>query len=118
MHKLLSSGSDKKDYYYLYEKTTCDALGQELNSFFEKRNYRLEEGTNTNGVYGTGNAFLRFLFGGFVKRNKFKIEIVATADRVRLSVREGMSGFSGGAIGRSRMTSELKKITEEIKTNL
>lgn len=118
MSKLISSGSENNEYYYLYENTTIDSLAQQVHSFFQNEGYKLEEGNVQNGVYGTGSAFLRFLLGGFVKRNKFKIEIEENANRVRLSVRGAMSGFSGGLLGRSKMKNELRKITDKIKTNL
>ena len=113
--ELVSSGVYGNEHYYIYEKTTIDEVGQRLNSFFEGERYRLEKGTSQNGVYGTGNAFLRAICGALVKRYKFKVEIKVNDDNVRLSVRGAMSGFSGGLVGKSQMGRELKRITENIK---
>ena len=115
--ELVSSGIYGNEHYYIYEKTTIDEVGQRTHSFFEGERYRLEKGTNLNGIYGTGNAFLRALLGALVKRYKFNIEIKENDGNIRLSVRGAMSGFSGGLVGKSQMGRELKRITDNLKLN-
>ncbi|MBN1348497.1 hypothetical protein JXJ21_03745 [candidate division KSB1 bacterium] len=118
MSKLATSGQDGKEYFYLFENTTPVALGQEVNTFFQKLGYKLEEGTNQFGIYGTGSPVLRVLFGAFAKRYKFNVAIRENAKQVKLTINEAMSGYSGGLIGKSKMKKEFQKITEAIKTNL
>lgn len=46
-----------------------------IKNFFENANYRLEEGTPTNAIYGTGSTLKRLLIGWMAFRYKFKVEI-------------------------------------------
>jgi hypothetical protein len=51
-----------------------------IKNFFENANYRLEEGTPTNAIYGTGSGFKRLLIGWMAFRYKFKVEIYSNEE--------------------------------------
>ena len=116
--KLVSGNMQGQDYVYLYENTNVNELTGKVASFFQKEGYKLEQGTPQNGVYGTGNAVARFFFGAFVKRSKFIVNINQQGDQVRLAIRKGMTGFSGGLIGSSSMGNEYNRIIHNIKVSV
>lgn len=86
--------------------------------FFVQQRYRLEAGTASDAVYGIGNDYLRILFGAFVKRYKFKIQVIPEGTGSRVYVTKGMSGAMGGAIGYSKMKKEHKRIREALELEL
>ena len=86
--------------------------------FFLAEGYRLESGDVRDGTYGIGNNVLRLLFGAFVKRYKFKVQVVAVGDGSNVLVSKGMSGVMGGAIGYAKMKKELVRIREGLQTTL
>ncbi|MFA0833905.1 MAG: hypothetical protein ACC609_07840 [Methanobacterium formicicum] len=51
-----------------------------IKNIFENANYRLEEGTPTNAIYGTGSTLKRLLIGWMAFRYKFKVEIYSNEE--------------------------------------
>lgn len=109
--------SDPNQWCVIYHSNVMD-VADRVASYFAKEGYRLESGTATDGHYGIGNNFLRILFGAFVKRYKFHVQISAEGDKSRLSIDKGMSGAMGGAIGYSKMKKELTRIRAGVQTEL
>lgn len=98
-----------------YKGTSVNELADKVQTMFMNDKYKLESGTKIEGIYGTGNAILRILFGAFVKRYKFQIKIYEEGENVKLEFSKAMSGFSGGAIGVSKLNKEIKKIIAKLK---
>ena len=95
-----------------------DAAAQAVQDFFVAEGYRLESGQLHDAVYGIGSDMMRFLLGGFVKRNKFKVQIRPSGDGSSVSVEKGMAGVMGGALGYSKMKKELARIRESLENAL
>lgn len=86
-------------------------VSEAVSNMFVGQGYKLEEGTKLDGIYGIGSAAGRFWGGGFVKRYKFSIKIFTTPDNGTLiHYEKAMSGFSGGAIGVSKMNKEFDRV--------
>ncbi len=94
--------------------STTEAVEQ----FFLSEKYRLEDGTPADGTYGIGNNLLRILFGAFVKRYKFKVNVVPSGNGCLVYVEKGMSGVMGGAIGYAKMKKELARIRLGVQNSL
>lgn len=94
----------------------CDAksAAKALETFFVERGYRLEEGTTMAGSYGIGSKVAAILLGAMVRRFRFDIRITSNGEATRIDLNKGMTGFSGGLIGISRMKKELAQLTADL----
>ncbi len=114
--KLISYDETKTGASYLFENTDKESIASSVEEFFKREQYKLEEGTPDDGVYGIGSPALRALFGGLVKRYKFKITILEEAGNVRMSLDKAMSGALGGALGYSKMNKEHARVAAGLKS--
>ena len=114
--KLIAFDETAKGVSYLFENTDRESLASSVAEFFGKEQYKLEEGTPDDGIYGTGSAALRALFGGLVKRYKFRVTIREESGNVRMSVDKAMSGALGGALGYSKMKKEYGRLVSGLKS--
>ena len=86
-------------------------VSETIYNLFVGQNYKLEEGTKLDGIYGIGSTAGRIIAGGFVKRNKFSIKLFTTPDGGTLiHFDKAMSGFSGGVIGVTKMNKEFDRV--------
>lgn len=96
--------------------TSCQSPGEladKVSARFQARGYRLEEGTNMDGVYANGSAAARVLVGGFAKRNKFSVKIMQQQDgKCTVILDKAMSGAMGGMIGVSKMNKEYNEVQQ------
>ncbi len=88
------------------------AVTTALAAFFASEGYRLEEGTAANGAYGKGSPLKRLLLGSLAKRYKFSVNVTSADTTVEVAIGRGMSGTSGGLMGRSQMKKELERIAD------
>lgn len=99
-----------------YTRITKDELGAKIADFFTREGYKLEAGLPTSGVYGKGSTFWRILFGAFVKRYKFAVQIKEVAEgQMQLLLTKEMSGISGGIWGLNQMKTEHKRLANELR---
>ena len=87
-----------------------NAAAAAVEGYFVSEGYRLEDGNAYDATYGIGNNLMRILFGAFVKRFKFKVQIIAEGSGSFVTVEKGMSGMMGGAIGYAKMKKELARV--------
>jgi hypothetical protein len=99
---------------------SCDfgTAATNIAQFFQANGFRLEEGTSAAGVYGKGNKVARAFLGGWVRREKFDVNIVAQEGSVAVRVSSAMSGWSGSAVGRTREKKARKVIAESLRAFL
>ncbi|NOQ21848.1 MAG: hypothetical protein GQ565_04245 [Candidatus Aegiribacteria sp.] len=97
---------------------SIDETARNVANIFFEEGYQLDSGTPVNGVYATGSSLCRFLLGGFAKRYKFNINIYSNAQNTTLVFSSGMTGFSGGLLGVSRMKTETERIMNIFKHKL
>ena len=116
--RLVSCVPDKEGAKYFVQGTTPGRLAADVAEFFDDQGYRLETGTRVDGVFGKGSDVLRVLFGGFVKRCKFRVEIEAQQLSVRLTLSKAMTGWMGGAMGASQMKRETTRLVEALERHL
>ncbi len=114
--KLVSFDETKKGASYLFENTNKESVASSVAEFFGKEQYKLEEGTPDDGIYGIGSSALRAILGGLVKRNKFKVTIQEESGNVRMSLDKAMSGALGGALGYSKMKKEYNRVASGLKS--
>lgn len=114
--KLISFDETKTGASYLFENTNKESVVNSVAEFFGKEQYKLEEGTPDEGIYGTGSAALRAILGGFIKRNKFKITILEESGNVRMSLDKAMSGAMGGVVGHNKMKKEFNRLAAGLKS--
>lgn len=91
-----------------------------IKNMFEDANYRLEEGTPTNGIYGTGSALARLLVGYMALRYRFKIEIYSDNDNTFLKISRAIHNwsviiFSGFVYGNALYNDTFKGIVDVLK---
>jgi hypothetical protein len=112
----LSNFQETNDGAVLYfTGTTINETAEKIKNLFIGQGYKLEEGTFINAVYGIGNATLRILFGAFVKRYKFRIDVTLRNELVTVEFNKAMSGLSGGVIGMSKLKKEKLRLIELLK---
>ena len=101
--------------WFAQTELDTDTAARATQDFFLAEGYRLEAGDLHNAVYGIGSNVMRILLGGFVKRNKFKVQIVPAGAGSNVLVDKGMSGMMGGALGYAKMKKELARIREGVQ---
>jgi hypothetical protein len=104
-------------YIFTYQNITKEELANRVDAFFiQQEGYRLEGGAKGSAIYGKGSTFWRILFGAFVKRYKFSIQVKALENgNVSLQLNKEMSGISGGVWGWSQMNKEHIRVAEALK---
>jgi hypothetical protein len=86
-------------------------VSEAVYNMFVQEQYKLEEGTKIDGIYGIGSAAGRFLGGGFVTRNKFSIKLFTTPEGGTLiHFEKAMTGMGGGIIGMAKINNEYNRI--------
>lgn len=100
---------------FWYSETDEKSLANAVNTMFTSEGYKLEEGTDSNGTYGKGSAGMRMILGGFAERQKFSISITGEDAMQKLQFSTGMSGLSGGALGKSKTEREFSRLTQKFK---
>jgi hypothetical protein len=70
-----------------------------------------------NGIWGTGNAFLRALFGGMIKRHKFQLTTEGPPSSTTLKLSNVMSRLVGGLIGHTQMKKEASALAQGLKAH-
>jgi len=113
--KLVEFNESDDGIVFVLQAASTEQIANEVAGYFKSREYRLEEGTELNGIWGTGSALLRALFGGMVKRYKFKLTIEGDASRPTLRMSNAMSGASGGLIGYGQMKKEANALGQGLK---
>ncbi len=114
--KLISFDETPEGASYLFGNTDRESVARSVAEFFGKEQYKLEEGTSEDGIYGTGSPALRAIFGGLVKRYKFKVTINEESGNVRMSVNKAMSGALGGVLGYQKMKKEHTRVVTGLKS--
>lgn len=95
-------------------------LSTTIKNMFEDANYRLEEGTPTDGIYGTGSALARLVVGYMALRYRFKIEIYSDKDNTFLKISRAIPNwsviiFSGLVYGNALYNDTFKGIIDVLK---
>jgi hypothetical protein len=104
-----------KAHYFTYGNTTPEVVARELANFMQREGYKLETGDFYRGTYGIGSTIMRILFGAFVKRYTFDFAMQPSGNAVVLEFKKGMTGWSGGVIGLSKMNSEFKRMSANLR---
>jgi hypothetical protein len=115
MVKLVNFNDSDDGVVFVLQAASTEQLANEISHYFRSREYRLESGTALNGIWGAGNAFLRALFGGMIKRHKFEVTSEGPASSTRLKVTNRMGRASGGLIGLGPMNQEASAIAQGLK---
>jgi len=100
---------------YVFKNTNKDALGDKINEYLIKEGYQIEQGNKVIGVYGKGNKVMRILFGAFVKRFEWHVEINDINGSTGLIFTKNSKGYAGGVIGVQQVKKEFSRIVELLK---
>jgi hypothetical protein len=93
---------------------TADQAARRIGEHFHLNGYRLEAGHPERGSYGKGSAYGRLVWGALTERYKFDLQVGANELGATVVVAMGMSGVSGGTIGRSKMSSEFERMVASL----
>ncbi len=115
--RLTNATLDDQGAMFTFEGATQDELATEIAGFFTAKGYRIESGDALNGMWGTGNAVLRAIFGGFVKRYKFAVTTNGTGGHLTVALTKGMSGALGGVMGWAKMKKEVAALSTAMKAH-
>jgi hypothetical protein len=115
--KLVDFNDGDDGVVFVLQAASTEQLANEITAYFRSREYRLESGTALNGIWGTGNAFLRAMFGGMIKRHKFQLTSEGPPSSTKLKVSNRMGVASGGLIGLNPMKEEAGAITQGLKAH-
>jgi hypothetical protein len=89
-------------------------VGNFLGGFFLSRGFVLGSGSPIAGVYETGSAVGRAVLGGFVKRQKYSLNVWSDPSATHARIHSEMSGASGSVVGVVRE----RRGRDDIKTDL
>lgn len=100
---------------YFFTGIDKETLATKVEEFLLGKGYKLETGNKFAGQYGKGNKLMRVLFGAFVKRFCWGIQIDEVGDRVKLRLAKDEKGYVGGVIGANQVKNEYASITTSLK---
>ena len=115
--KLINFNDSNDGVVFVLQAASTEQLAKEITDYFRSREYVLESGTALNGIWGTGNAFLRAMFGGLVKRYKFQLTTEGPPSSTTLQLTNVISGLVGGFIAHSQMKSEVEALAQGLKAH-
>ena len=103
-----------------FDSWPVNDLSITIKTLFEESEYRLEEGTPTDGIYGTGNDFQRLLLGWIAFRYRFKVEIYSDRKITYLKISRALSDWSvifidGFIYGNASYSATFKRIISTLK---
>lgn len=101
----------KHEATFVFKNKSPDQLGGSINDLFIKKGYKLESGSNVDGIYGKGNKIARALLGAFIKRFAFSVKITDDGSSATLIFSKDGKGYMGGAIGVAQVKNEYNSIT-------
>jgi hypothetical protein len=111
---LLSLAPTDKGLEILFGGVSDGDIASLIGNFFMGRGFVLGSGSPIAGVYETGSAVGRALLGGFVKRQKYSVNIWTDEHGTHARVHSEMSGASGSVVGVVRE----RRGRDEVKTAL
>lgn len=91
-----------------------EALAGKIQKYLEKDGYKIESGSPTRAVYGKGNKTMRILFGAFVKRFTWGVQVLGDEKQSKLVFTKDEKGYWGGAIGVSQVKTEWNRIISSL----
>lgn len=100
---------------FKFLKMNVDEVADRFAVFMDKKGYKLEFGTKKDGRYGKGNQILRLLFGAFVKRFAWQVNISDEFGVTQLTFYKEAKGYAGGIIGVSQVNNEFNSIINSLK---
>jgi len=111
---LLSSAPTDKGLEILFGGASDNFVAGLIGNFFNGRGFVLGSGSPIAGVYETGSAVGRAVLGGFVKRQKYSVNVWTDEHGTHARVHSEMSGASGSIVGVVRE----RKGRDEVKSAL
>lgn len=111
---LLRLAPTDKGLEILFGGASDDFVAGLIGNFFNGRGFVLGSGSPIAGVYETGSAVGRAVLGGFVKRQKYSVNVWTDEHGTHARVHSEMSGASGSIVGVVRE----RKGRDEVKSAL
>ena len=115
--KLVDFNESDDEVVFVLQAASTEQLANEITEYFRSREYRLESGTALNGIWGTGNAFLRAMFGWMIKGYKFQLTTEGPPSSTTLKLSNIMSRVVGGLIGHRQMKNEAGALAQGLKAH-
>jgi hypothetical protein len=106
---------DSDKAIYVFKNTNKEDLGGKIKEYLSKQGYKVEQGVPTSAVYGKGSKVMRILFGAFVKRFEWKVDIAEINDSTGLTFTKNSKGYMGGVIGVQQVKKEYSRLTGVLK---
>lgn len=103
--------SDKNRFEFIYENSTAEEIGIAIEKALSMDKYIIKEGQLGDRTYSKGNRVLRLMLGAFYKYFEFNVDVKERKDKTIIAaIRKSSSGVSGGLIGVSQMSKEMKRL--------
>jgi hypothetical protein len=106
------SFDDKEGARFVFSGASEQEIADRVKRYLESQRYRRESGTDTEAVWGHGSPVLHALIGAFAGRAKFDLVVDGDAGRVVVTLKRGMSGVMGGAVGIARLKKKLRGLSD------
>lgn len=117
-NKSIQNEKGKHEARFVYNGVSSDDLTQKVDSLMKSEGYKLEAGQPGNAVYGKGNKVMRILFGAFVKRYAFRVQVENQGSDASLHFLKDGKGYMGGAVGVSQVKKEFARMVGQIEQKL
>jgi hypothetical protein len=114
LHLINDYGSGR-NHFFTFANATPETVSAAFSQYMQSQGYKMESGHFVRGTFGIGNQVMRILFGAFVKRFTFDFMIQPQETNTLLELAKGMSGMSGGVIGMAKISTEFRRISNDIR---
>lgn len=103
-------------FTHVYSGVSESELSQLVEENLMARGYQRNDGEAGNGTYSKGSRTMRILFGAFVKYYKWRLYTDGSGEETKVTLDRATSGMSGGAIGVKQVKTELKQLSEQLRS--
>ncbi len=111
--------NDKAAHEFHIADSSIAAVAEMFKKTMTEQKYKLERGSDIEGVYGLGNAVMLMFLGAFAKRFEFSFSVKEQEGKVVLTLSKNKSAsMMGGVIGMRKMGNEYDRLVELIKTSV
>lgn len=107
-----SDSVSSESFVHQYQCESDIMLAQAVNRKLIELGYKLTEGNVYQGIYEKGNPTTRILLGALSKYFKFSVKI----ENSRIMLSSESSGISGGLVGVGQVKSEVKMLSNLLKS--
>jgi len=114
--KLTAFNPTKKGAVMTFTDASQDYVASNVASYLQANGFRLEGGSNLEGIWGMGSSTARVLAGGFSRRSKYNVSCMGQSP-VTVTLTSAMSGWSGSWLGAIKEKRQRKSFAEQLRAD-